>query len=311
MNSFWHRVQRWTSNAFYSTPTSILSREACLPPIVTYGGYRRRLAALWIACALPTNNPAAASLPASFPSLSAFRAQDASRHLTRGLYSVYLPLDWRSPLLSPPIRKHLPIDPLAHLTCPLQEGLTRLPLILHVALPPGSNIPPAQLMACTHHTLRIRARDMLIKDWATNAPTPTCYKHQPRLSPHPFMGLGKFVAGRIHQMRAAKSCLVAHPSWFDENPSLTCPRCGLNQETFEDATLYCPTRSQAQNLLLKEVDSIDADSTIGTEPPLLKALSQYITSTKTGFPPEMTTEFFPPASPYLTPSPCECVTSPV
>ena len=32
MNSFWHRVQRWTTNNFYFPPTSILSREACLPP---------------------------------------------------------------------------------------------------------------------------------------------------------------------------------------------------------------------------------------------------------------------------------------
>jgi len=31
MNSFWHRVQRWTTNSFFTTPTSILSREACLP----------------------------------------------------------------------------------------------------------------------------------------------------------------------------------------------------------------------------------------------------------------------------------------
>jgi len=34
MNSFWHRVQRWTTNNFYSTPTSILAREACLPLIL-------------------------------------------------------------------------------------------------------------------------------------------------------------------------------------------------------------------------------------------------------------------------------------
>ena len=38
------------------------------------------------------------------------------------------------------------------------------------------------------------------------------------------MGLGKFVAGRIHQMRAAKSYLAAHPSWFNENPNPTCPQ---------------------------------------------------------------------------------------
>jgi len=32
INCFWHRVQRWTTNNFFSTPISILSREACPPP---------------------------------------------------------------------------------------------------------------------------------------------------------------------------------------------------------------------------------------------------------------------------------------
>ena len=69
MNSSCHIVQRWTTNPFYSTPISILSREPGLPPLVTYGRYRRRLAGLWIACALPTTNPVVARLPSSCPSL--------------------------------------------------------------------------------------------------------------------------------------------------------------------------------------------------------------------------------------------------
>ena len=136
MNSFWHRTCRWVTNCFFSTPISILTREACLPPIAAYCKYRRRLATLYVACAPPTHNPAAARLPSSFPSLSVFRAQDSSRHHTKGLSSVYLPLDWRSAVPTPPIRKHLPIDAMAHLVIPLIEGLSRLPLVLH-APPPG------------------------------------------------------------------------------------------------------------------------------------------------------------------------------
>jgi len=124
-------------------PTSILAREACLPPIVSYCRYQRRLAALRVACAPPYANPAAARLPPSFPSLSSFRAQDSSRHLTKGLSSVYLPLYWRTKVPSPPLRKHLPIDALAHLTLPLQEGLTRLPLVLHT-LPHRARTFPQQ-----------------------------------------------------------------------------------------------------------------------------------------------------------------------
>jgi len=74
MDSFWHRVQRWTTNNLFSTPTSILSREACLPPVVSYCRYRRRLAARRVACAPPYSNPASARLPQSSPSLSSFRA---------------------------------------------------------------------------------------------------------------------------------------------------------------------------------------------------------------------------------------------
>ena len=93
MNSFWHKVCQWVTNNFYSTPTSIITREACLPPIEAYCRHRRRLAALRIACTPPTHNPAAARLPSSFPSLSSFRALDSSRHLTKGLSSYYLPLN--------------------------------------------------------------------------------------------------------------------------------------------------------------------------------------------------------------------------
>jgi len=116
MDSFWHRVQRWTTTNFFSTPTSILSRESCLPPIVSYCGSRRRLGAFRVACAPPYANPALSRLPQSFPSLSSFRAQDASRHSTIGLSSVYLPLSWPTKVPTAPISKHLPVDALAHLT---------------------------------------------------------------------------------------------------------------------------------------------------------------------------------------------------
>jgi len=299
MNSFWHRVQRWTTNSFYSTPTSILSREACLPPIISYCRYRRRLAALRIACAPPSANPASARLPQSFPSLSSFRAQDASRHLTIGLSSVYLPLNWRTRVPSPPVRKHLPVDALAHLTLPLQEGLTRLPLVLHAPPPPGTEIPPPDLMRKTYQALRTRARNMLIQDWITDDPTPPYYGYPPTLSPHPFMGLGKFVAGRIHQMRSGKSYLAAHPSWSDEEADPTCPRCEVGPESFQHAILTCPARQQARDLLLKDVSSLAHDATTWTDPLLIRALGEYITDTRTGFPPDMLPDhLFPPPSPF-------------
>jgi len=67
MDSFRHRVHRWTTNNFFSTPISILAREACLPPIISYCGYRRRLAALRVVCAHPLRQPSLGQTPADLP----------------------------------------------------------------------------------------------------------------------------------------------------------------------------------------------------------------------------------------------------
>ena len=198
---------------------------------------------------------------------------------------------------SPPTRKHLPVDALAHLTLPLQEGLTRLPLVLHAPPPPGTDIPPPDLMRKTYQALRAPARPMLLQEWAEEDPTPPYYDYPPSLAPHPFMGLGKFVAGRIHQMRAAKSYLAAHPSWSDEDPILTCPRCEIEPETFQHAILSCPARARDRDLLLKDLSSLGQGANLWSEPHLLRALGEYITTTRTGFPPDMVPDHFFPPSP--------------
>ena len=304
MNSFWHRTCRWVTNCFFTTTTSILTREACLPPIAAYCRYRRKLAALRIACAPPSQNPAAARLPTSFPSLSVFRAQDSSRHLTRGLSSVYLPLNWRSAVPTPPLRKHLPIDAMAHLLLPLIGDLSRLPMVLHAPPPPGTDIPPPRLMIRTYLALKKRARDALLDEWATLHPAPDYYPYPPRLTPPPFMGLDKFVAGRIHQMRAGKSYLAAHPSCWSELPNDTCPRSGSGPESFTHAIFHCPKKNRESSLLLGGVTSLDEGSPLWSTGPLTQALGQFITATHTGFPREMR-----PPSPGFPPSPASSAPS--
>jgi len=142
---------------------------------------------------------------------------------------------------------------------------------------------------------------MLIQDWDTDDPGPLYYEYPPALPPHPFMGLGKFVAGRIHQMRSAKSYLAAHPSWSDENPDPNCPRCETGPESFQHAILSCPARTRVQDLLLKDVSSMAHDATTWSDPLLIRALGEYLTDTKTGFPPDMLPDRhspFTPPSPY-------------
>ena len=91
MNAFWHRTSRWVTNCFFSTPTSILTRAACLPPIAAYCRYSRRLAALRIACAPPYPQPSGSTpslllpLPLCLqgPGLLATSHQRANRHPIR------------------------------------------------------------------------------------------------------------------------------------------------------------------------------------------------------------------------------------
>ena len=97
LDTFWHKVQWWTTNCFSATPVGILSVESCLPPESLMVSQRQRLAALRIVCSPPSVNPATARLHHSFPSLSTYQAKDSVRPLTKGLTSVYLPLDWRTP----------------------------------------------------------------------------------------------------------------------------------------------------------------------------------------------------------------------
>ena len=129
LDTFWLKVQRWTTNCFSATPTGILSVESCLPPISLLITHRHRLAALRVVCSPPSVNPATARLHPSFPSLSTHWAPDFSRAITRGLSSVYLPLHWNTPCPVPPMRNHLPVDAAAHRTIPFTLGLSRMPMI--------------------------------------------------------------------------------------------------------------------------------------------------------------------------------------
>ena len=157
-------------------------------------------------------------------------------------------------------------------------------------------------MKKTYWALRTRARDMLLQDSVTNAPTPPDYEYPPSLSPHPFMGLGKFMAGRIHQMQAGKRYQAAPSSWFDNDLDATCPGCGIGPESFQHAILTCLARLGVRNLLLKKVSSLKHDATLWSDPNLIRALGEYISDTKSGCPPDMTLDHLPHPSPSPPPT---------
>jgi len=300
LDTFWHKVQRWATNCFSSTPIGILAIESCLPPIPLLVSQRQRLAALRTVCSLPGVNPAIVRLHPSFPSLSSYRASDGSRARTRGLSSVYLPLSWKTPRPSPSLQNHLPIDAVAHRTIAFTGGLSRMPMInAHLVPQVLPNLPTQSPMESTYSALKTRVREALIEDWSRLFPPPAYYHHPPALHPRPFMGLGKFIPGRIYQMRAVKSYLAAHPSWRAPEADTSCPHCGLERESFEHAILTCPSRQGAHARLLHGVTDVSHEAPLWSSLPLLKRLATYISVTSTGFLPTM----FPPTTPPSSP-PC-------
>ena len=169
---------------------------------------------------------------------------------------------------------------------------------------PTPVLPPQSLMDSTYSALKNRIREKLLAEWASLFPTPGYYLHPPALQPRPFMGLGKFVAGRIHQMRAGKSYVAAHPTWRSPDADTSCPRCGLEPETFEHAILSCPSSEHSRTRLLHGVSDVGSDALLWSSLPLLKRLATYIGVTSTGFPPTMFPPTTPPSSPrFLSPPP--------
>ena len=92
-------------------------------------------------------------------------------------------------------------------------------------------------MRAAYQALRGKAKSLLQEDWKQLSPTPTYYTYAQTITPHPFMGLGKFMAGRIHQMWAQKSYLAAHPLWSRVSEPKHCPSCENEDETFSYAIL--------------------------------------------------------------------------
>jgi len=125
---------------------------------------------------------------------------------------------------------------------------------------------------------------------------PSYYNNSSQLSPHSFMGLGKFVAGRIHEIRIGESYMATKRSWFDCDEPSSCPHCLSESDDFEHIILGCPTPARDRELLLEGIFSLEPCAPLWTNNSLLQALSHYILITTTGFLPEMSPCFSPPTS---------------
>jgi len=266
---FWHKVQRWSTNCFSSTPTDILAIEACLPPLGRLLKFQRRLAALRILCSPPEINPATARLPLSVQTPSLHRHSPDHRSLSTKNAGIRLPLPWLQPKPPSKNRTYLPLDALPHSMLfilgpggfePLPVTSRHLLCEHYPAPPPGRSYPQ----------LKLQCRSLLIKEWDEAAPDPARYPYRPSLKAHPCMGLNKFTAGRLHQMRSGKSYLRAHASWSDDAPT-TCPSCDEATETFEHAILHCPAKGPPRARHLQGVSDSGPDAPVWSSASLLGA----------------------------------------
>jgi len=204
---------------------------------------------------------------------------------------------------SPPTRTYLPVDAMAHLTLPLLGGLSFAPLINSLLLPPLPPLPPDNVMKAAYSSLKAKARLLMLDSWRLDHPPPLYYSFPLSLTPHLFMGLGKFMAGRIHQMRAQKSYLAAHPSWLSPGASRFCPLCGEEQETFSDAVQHCPAKAVARSRHLQGLTSVGPDAPLCSSVSLLSSLAAYLRATATNYPLDMFPSLPPSPAWMVFPSP--------
>jgi len=100
-------------------------------------------------------------------------------------------------------------------------------------------------------------------------------------------------------MRARKGYLAAHPTWRSPDGDTSCPRCGLEPETFEHPILSCPSRQDVRVRLLHGIADVGHEAPLWSSLPFLKRLDAFIRVTCTGFPPTMFPPTTPPSSPPL------------
>jgi len=141
---------------------------------------------------------------------------------------------------------------------------------------------PATVLGRSYPQLKRLCHDLLMKEWEDRSSDSNRYLYRPLLKPHPFMGLNKFDAGRLHETQSGKSYLCAHPAWDDDRPT-TCPRCNQAPENLEHS-LSCPAREPARTRPLQGVSDLGPDAPVWSSASLLAALARFMRSILTAFP---------------------------
>ena len=155
---------------------------------------------------------------------------------------------------------------------------------LHTKFEATPSHPAPQSIKSALKSIYAHLKGDLIRSWDKTLPPPPCYIYQTSLTPHKFLKMSRFMAGRISQMRAHKSYLNAHPSWSHNNPPL-CPKCEESDEDFEHVILHCNAMALSRDLYIPTIESIDKESPLWESESSLAALAEYIRANKINFPP--------------------------
>lgn len=159
-----------------------------------------------------------ASLCEDFPAVTSFRVPDIFQLLStfqkNPAQLQTSPLGGAPP--SPRLKTHLPLEALAYGLLPLVQASISFPVTPTHLLP--HDICPAPHAGPAYRALK-------------RAP-PHYYRFPLLLLPYPFTDLRKLIAKRIHQIRAKKRYLAAHPFWVSDHSPM-CPRCAQADEDLE------------------------------------------------------------------------------
>ena len=196
-----------------------------------------------------------------------------------------LPLPGLQPRPPSKNRAYLPLDALPHSMLFLlgPDGLEARPVTAQHLL---CESYPEPRQGRSYAQLKLKCKNLLRDEWDKAAPDPARYPYRPSLQPHPFMGLDKFPACHLHQIRSGKSYLRAHPSWDNDAPT-TGPSWHSAPETFEHAILHCSAKEPARTGHLQGVLHIGPDDLFWSSAALLGALACFIKSMATAVPPGM------------------------
>jgi len=149
--------------------------------------------------------------------------------------------------------KHLPLDSLCH---EVSDHIEEIPILL-LASTDLVALPLSRIPSVTYQALRAPLFQSLLTDWLDlSPPLPPHYLYSACLTPQAFTGLPRFICGDIHQMGSAASYLAAHVSWRNRDSSTLCPFCDEDDESFQQAILFCPAKAQPRLNHLSGVDDI-------------------------------------------------------